>query len=121
VNARTYYLLAAFDSAQFAGGSGMETMSISPNHDTLPLALQPVWSVVEQTSETDPGYGHISERLIAGGLTLVEATQRLSHLLKTVATPVPFSAVRLGDDPSSGSGQAVDTCLIIYHRHHHEE
>ena len=113
MTARTYYLLAAFDSAQFAGGSGIETMSLSPNHDTLPPALQPVWCVIEQTSETGPDYGHISERLIAGGLTLVEATQRLGQLLKSVATPVPFSAVRLGE--------GVDTCLIIHHRHHHEE
>ena len=61
----------------------METISLSRDHNTLPLALQPVWSVVEQSSDTGPDYGSVSEHVIFGGLTLAEAVQRLSGLCST--------------------------------------
>ncbi len=72
---RTCYVLASTCPPQFAGGSDVETVSLLPDHGMLQLARQPVWSVVEQTGETGPGYGSVSERLIASGLTLDEAMQ----------------------------------------------
>jgi hypothetical protein len=106
---RTYYL-----SAVAGPWDGMHT-------GTLSLEQLPVWSVVEQTIEVTPDGGRASSRVLRSGLMLDEAHRCLNELLVAVIVPSPFSAVRLGDDPSSGSGQAVDTCLIIYHRHHHEE
>ena len=80
---RAYYLLAATCPPQFAGGSGVETVSLSPDHSTLPLALQPVWSVVEQASDTGPDYGSVSERMMASGLTLIEAQHRLAEVTES--------------------------------------
>jgi hypothetical protein len=79
---RANYLLATTCPPQFAGGSGVETVSLSPDHSTLPLALQPVWSVVEQTSETGPDYGSVSERMVTSGLTLIEAQRRLVEVME---------------------------------------
>ena len=77
---RTWYLLATTCLPMFAGGSGIETISLSPDHNTLPLALQPVWSVVEQVSDTGPDYGSVSERMVASGLTLIGAQRRLAEV-----------------------------------------
>ena len=79
---RAYSLLAATCPPQFAGGSGVETVSLSSDHSTLPLALQPVWSVVEQTSEAGPDYGSVSERMVTSGLTLIEAQRRLVEAME---------------------------------------
>jgi hypothetical protein len=132
---RTYYLSAV--------AGPWDTMHTG----TLPLEQLSVWSVVEQTIEVTPDGGRVSSRVLLSSLMLDEARGQLSHLLRAAATPAPFSAVRLGDDPStlppSGvAGQAVDTCLIIHtctalppplryegkraarrkcHRHHPEE
>jgi hypothetical protein len=86
VKTRTWYLLGATCPSTFIGGSDLETMSLSRDHSTLPLALQPVWNVVEQISDAGPDYGSVSEYAIASGLTLHEAQRRLAEMTDGCAT-----------------------------------
>lgn len=83
---RTWYLLATTCPPMFAGGSGVETVSLSPDHNTLPLALQPICCVVEQVSDTGTDYGSVSERMVASGLTLIGAQRRLAEVTEGCPT-----------------------------------
>lgn len=58
------------------------TVSMGEGGHSEPSSMtdQPVWSIVEQTIESDPGVRQFSERVLASGLTLDAAHKHLCIL-----------------------------------------